>query len=131
MNKYLLDTHIFLWSLLDPDHLTAEVAIVLEDKNNELWLSPITSWEVIVLAEKGRIKLNDVPATWLKNVFQTIPFREASITHEVAMESRNLQLPHQDPADRFIAASAVVYGLTLITSDQNLLLSNDYSILKN
>lgn len=131
MNKYLLDTHIFLWSLLDPDHLSAEVAIVLENKNNELWLSPITSWEVIVLAEKGRIKLNDVPVPWLKNVFHTIPFREASITHEVAMESRNLQLPHQDPADRFIAASAVVYGLTLITSDRNLLLSNDYSILKN
>jgi len=125
VNKYLLDTHIFLWSLLDPEHLTAEVAFVLEDKNNELWLSPITSWEVIFLAEKGRIKLNDLPAPWLKNVFQTIPFREASITHEVSMESRNLQLPHQDPADRFIAASAVVYGLTLITSDRNLLLSNN------
>jgi PIN domain nuclease of toxin-antitoxin system len=131
VNKYLLDTHIFLWSLLDPDHLSAEVAIVLADKNNELWLSPITSWEVIVLAEKGRIRLNDKPAPWLKNVFRTIPFREAGMTHEVAMESRKLQLPHQDPADRFIAASAVVYGLTLITSDQNLLLSNDYTILKN
>jgi len=131
VNKYLLDTHIFLWSLLEPDRLCAEVIAVLEDKKNELWLSPITSWEVIVLTEKGRIKLNDKPVVWLRNVFHTLPFCEASMTHEVAMESRTLQLPHQDPADRFIAASAVVYGLTLITSDQNLLQSNDYMILKN
>ena len=131
MNKYLLDTHIFLWSLLEPNHLSADVVGVLEDKNNILWLSPITSWEVIVLAEKGRIQLNDKPQSWLRKVFQTIPFCEAGITHEVAMESRKLQLPHQDPADRFIAASAVVYGLTLITSDRNLLQSDACIILKN
>lgn len=131
MNKYLLDTHIFLWSLLDPDRLSAEVTIILEDIDNELWLSPITSWEIIILAEKGRIKLDDKPVSWLRNVFQTLPFRQASMTHEVAMESRMLQLPHQDPADRFIAASAVVYGLTLITSDHNLLGSNSYMALKN
>ena len=53
------------------------------------------------------------------------------MTHEVAMESRMAQLPHQDPADRFIAASAVVYGLTLITSDRNLLQSDSYMVLKN
>lgn len=131
MNKYLLDTHIFLWSLLDPDNLSAEVTAVLEDKNTVLWLSPITSWEVIVLAEKGRIKLNDKPQPWLRKVFQTIPFCEASVTHEIAMESRKLQLPHQDPADRFIAASAIVYGLTLITSDRYLLLADECAILKN
>jgi len=131
VNKYLLDTHIFLWSLLEPDRLSAEVAAVLEDRGNELWLSPITSWEVIVVAEKGHIKLDDKPVSWLRNVFQTLPFWEAGITHEVAMESRILQLPHQDPADRFIAASAVVYGLTLITSDRNLLQSDSCMVLKN
>lgn len=39
--KLLLDTHIFLWSLLDPDHLNPRVAAVLEDEANELWLSPM------------------------------------------------------------------------------------------
>jgi len=51
------------------------------------------------LAEKGRIKLNDKPVSWLRNVFQALPFQEARMTHEIAMESRILKLPHQDPAD--------------------------------
>lgn len=42
--KLLLDTHIFLWSLLDPDHLNPRVAAVLEDEANELWLSPMVIW---------------------------------------------------------------------------------------
>ena len=131
MSKYLLDTHILLWSLLKPDRLSAEVAVILEDMDNELWLSPITSWEIIVLAEKGRIKLDDKPVPWMRNVLQTLPFWQADMTHEVAMESRMIQLSHQDPADRFIAASAVVYGLTLITSGSNLLQSESYMVLKN
>jgi len=131
VNKYLLDTQILLWSLLEPERLSAEVAVVLEDLDNELWLSPITSWEIIVLAEKGRIKLDDEPVPWIRNVLQTLPFMQANINHEVALESRLLQLPHQDPADRFIAASAVVYGLTLITADRNLLQSSAYAVLKN
>jgi PIN domain nuclease of toxin-antitoxin system len=116
---------------LEPENLSAEVSVVLENADNELWLSPITSWEVIVLAEKGRIELDDEPVSWMKNVLKTLPFRQASMNHEVAMESRMLQLSHQDPADRFIAASAVVYGLTLITSERNLLQSDAYAILKN
>jgi PIN domain nuclease of toxin-antitoxin system len=131
VSKYLLDTHILLWSLLEPDRLSAEVAVVLEDIDNELWLSPITSWEIIVLAEKGCIKLDDKPVPWMRNVLQTLPFWQADMTHEVAMESRMIQLSHQDPADRFIAASAVVYGLTLITSDRNLLQSDSCKVLKN
>jgi PIN domain nuclease of toxin-antitoxin system len=43
------------------------------------------------------------------------------LNHEVAIQSRRIRLPHQDPADRFIAASAMVYGLTLMTADRTLI----------
>ena len=46
---------------------------------------------------------------------------EAPLTHAVAIRSRQLVLPHQDPSDRFIAATAVEYGLTLMTADHLLL----------
>lgn len=121
MNKYLLDTHIFLWSLLEPAFLKTDLATELEDPANELWLSPITTWEVIVLCEKGRILLDDHPAVWMRNALDTLPFREATLNHEVAIQSRRLSLPHQDPADRFIAASAIVYELTLMTADRTLI----------
>ena len=129
--KFLLDTHIFVWSLLEPERLSKKVARAFEDRSNELWLSPISSWEVMVLAEKKRIDLRASPRKWLERVFSQIPFRQASLTHEVAMQSRSVSLPHQDPADRFLAATAQVYGLTLVTADKALIKSKACSILAN
>ncbi|MFC1819746.1 type II toxin-antitoxin system VapC family toxin [Thermodesulfobacteriota bacterium] len=132
MSRLLLDTHIFLWSLLDPERLSANITTELESSDNAIWISPITTWEVIILAEKGRLKLDDEPVTWMKNVLQSLPFRQATLNHEVAMKSRKIHLPHQDPADRFIVASAMVYDLTLVTSDKILIQSAKYvSILPN
>ena len=68
----------------------------------------------------------------MKNVLSVLSFQEATLNHEVAMESLGIRLPHQDPADRFIAASAIVYELTLITADRNLIEGADsYSVLPN
>jgi PIN domain nuclease of toxin-antitoxin system len=132
MNKYLLDTHILLWSLLEPRHLSEKVTEELDDPANELWLSPISAWEIIILAEKGRIRLDQDPVSWMENVLATLPFHQAVLNHAVAMQSRTIPLPHQDPADRFIAASAAVYDLTLVTSDKYLVESaNSYSVLPN
>ncbi|MFC1534120.1 type II toxin-antitoxin system VapC family toxin [Thermodesulfobacteriota bacterium] len=132
MSRLLLDTHIFLWSLLDPERLSANITTELESSDNAIWISPITTWEVIILAEKGRLKLDDEPVTWMKNVLQSLPFRQATLNHEVAMKSRKIHLPHQDPADRFIVASAMVYDLTLVTSDKILIQSAKHvSILPN
>jgi len=132
MNKYLLDTHILLWSLIAPSYLSEEVAKELDDPAHELWLSPITTWEIIILSEKGRIELDASPVSWMKNVLSTLPFQEATLNHEVAMQSRDVRLPHQDPADRFIAASAIVYGLTLVTADKNLINgASAYSVFPN
>lgn len=59
--KLLLDTHIFVWNLLEPRRLAPRVAGALEDPSNELWLSPIVVWEILVLAEKGRLTLRPDP----------------------------------------------------------------------
>jgi len=129
--KLLLDTHIWLWSLLDPSKLVRRVARALEAAENEVWLSPISSWEVLVLVEKGRVVLEKDPVRWLADVWKALPLREAPLTHEVAVQSRLLELPHQDPADRFLGATAKVYGLTLVTADDRLLHSNQFATLAN
>lgn len=68
----------------------------------------------------------------MSHVLSTLPFHEAALNHEVAMQSRKISLPHQDPADRFIASPAAVYGLILITADKNLIKGAvDYSVLPN
>ena len=132
MNKLLLDTHILLWSLLEPEHLSAKVTRELEDPANEIWISPVTTWEIIILAEKGRVELDDKPVAWMQNVLNSMPLKEAALNHEIAMQSRLINLPHQDPADRFIAASAAVYDLILVTSDNYLIrAAKSYSVLPN
>ena len=132
MNKLLLDTHILLWCLLEPEHLSDKVTRELEDPANEIWISPITTWEIIILAEKGRVELNDEPVAWMQNVLNSVPLKQATLNHEVAIYSRLIKLPHQDPADRFIAASAAIYDLILVTSDKNLIkAAKSYSVLPN
>lgn len=55
--KLLLDTHIWLWSFLEPERLSRRVAEALEETAIELWLSPISVWEALVLSERGRGRL--------------------------------------------------------------------------
>ncbi len=117
----LLDTHVLLWSLLEPQRLAAETAMALDDKENRRWLSPITSWEVMVLADTGRIDLQSPPEDWLAQVLLQVPFTEAPLTLDVAILSRRVSLPHRDPADRFLAATAMVHELVLVTADAHLL----------
>ena len=129
--KLLLDTHILLWSLLDASKIGKHLAGELERADNELWLSPLTVWEVIVLSEKRRVVLEPDPVTWIRDVLSTIPFQEAMVNHEVTMRSRLIRLPHGDPVDRFLAATAAVYELTLVTTDERLLRSRECSTLPN
>ena len=123
--KCLLDTHILLWSLTGSEKLPPKIRIALEQASNDLWLSPISTWEILMLCDKGRIKIPQVePVKWIREILETLPFKEAPINHEVAMRSRQLNLPHQDPADRFIVATALVYDLTLFTVDEKILESD-------
>jgi PIN domain nuclease of toxin-antitoxin system len=127
--KLLLDTHIWLWSLNDPAKIGKRVLRELKDPENETWLSPISTWEALMLNAKGRIQLPADLADWVRRA--TSPLREAPITHEIALLSHELVLPHNDPADHFLAATAQLLRLTLVTADKNLLGLGDISTLAN
>ena len=119
--KLLLDTHIWLWSALEPGRLTARVAEALGSSSNELWVSPISSWEIVLLARKGRIELTCEAVAWIRESMDRAGLREAPLTNAVVLEGCTLPLPHDDPADRFLAATARVYDLVLATADRRLL----------
>lgn len=82
-----------------------------------------------MLHEKGRIHLEGDLESWV--VDSTAPFREAPLTHEIAAASRRLRLPQRDPADRFLAATAKVLDLTLVTADASLLGLGEIATLAN
>jgi PIN domain nuclease of toxin-antitoxin system len=127
--KLLLDTHVWLWSLLFPEKLGRRFARELNSVRNELWLSPVSVWEALLLAGSGRVRFRQEPSRFLEVALAEQGYREASLTHEVAFESRRLSLWTEDPADRFLAATAKVYDLTLVTADENLLACRDIRTL--
>lgn len=129
--RLLLDTHIWLRSELEPKRLSRRVARALADSRNELWLSPVSIWETLLLYRKGRVNLHGGPTVWITNALSRAPFREAPLTYEVALATEDVILPHLDPIDRFLAASAKVYDLTLVTADENLIRGKGYSVLAN
>ncbi len=83
-------------------------------------ISSISIWETLILAEKGRISLQPNAVAWIDLALQTLEIIEAPLVHQIAILSRQIELPHQDPADRFIAATAVYHNLILATVDSNL-----------
>jgi PIN domain nuclease of toxin-antitoxin system len=129
--KLLLDTHIWLWALLEPERLSPRVRELLIAPNSELWLSPISVWEALLLAERGRIRVEGSPTAWVEQLLARLPRREAPLTSEVAVASRAVILTHQDPADRFLAATANVFDLTLVTADERLLGGDGFDVMAN
>lgn len=116
--RLLLDTHIWLWSLSEPRRIGRRVLVQLKDQDNELWLSPMSTYEALTLYYKGRFEIKQDLSEWLARA--TAGTREAPLTHEIALVARQLPL-HQDPADRILAATAEILDLTLVTADERLL----------
>ena len=129
--KLLLDTHIWLWSTLEPHRLTRRVDKALSDPANELWLSPVSVGELIVLLRKGRLALPNDVAAWVGKTMQDLELREAPLTVEVAIAISTINFPHGDPADHFLAATAKVFDLTLVTADEHLIHLPGFHVLAN
>lgn len=129
--KLLLDTHIWLWSLGEPQRLSRRVAKELDDRQNELWLSAISIWEAFLLFRKKRIQIDTDFMTWLSASLNVLPVVEAPLTFEVVRALPTLGVPHVDPADLFLAATAKAFELTLITADRKLIKTDGISVLAN
>ena len=77
------------------------------------------------------MRLDAEPRAWVREALERAPLEEAVLNHEVAFRSREVALPHEDPADRFLVATALVYDLTLVTADVRLIESKACPILAN
>lgn len=116
--RLLLDTHIWLWLLREPERLARRTFAELKNESNTLWLSPISIWEAVALHSRKRIHLaSDVEGWLLRATFGTL---EAPFTHEIAAAAAQISM-HRDPADRFLASTALVLDMTLVTADDKLL----------
>ena len=127
--RLLLDTHIWIWYLSGDTKITRDERDVMESSKNEVFLSPISVWETLLLAEKGRLALKPSPEDWVRQALSSYQTIEAPINTEIAIMSRRIDLPHPDPADRFLAATAKVYNAKLVTHDHRLLETSSVNTL--
>ena len=129
--RLLLDTHIWLWSLLEPERLSPTVAAALVEPDTERWLSPLCIWEALLLIERKRLEVDRPAESWVREALERAPVIDAPVNHEVAFASRRLKTRHRDPVDRFLLATAQVFDLTLVTQDGALLAQKDVKLLPN
>jgi len=118
--KVLLDTHVWLWYLLGDPQMSQTHRTLIEDEGTDLYLSSISVWEAHLLIEKQRLPVTDGPREWIAQALRALQVRESGITFGIAMRSRSLALDYQDPADRFIAATAIETKMPLLTVDERL-----------
>jgi PIN domain nuclease of toxin-antitoxin system len=117
--RLLLDTHAWLWRLLDPGRLSAAAESAIADRDSELFLSPVSTWETLVLARKGRLSLTPSPSEWVLDALRRSAPTAAPLSHGIAIRSEALTaFESEDPADRFLVATALEHDLTLVTADE-------------
>lgn len=127
----LLDTHIWVWSADGGAKLSREVRRQITNPNNEIYLSPVSIWEAQHLYVRKRLRTKLSFQAWLDEALIHMPLREALFTFAVAAEAAAIELPQPDLGDVFLAATARVYNLTLVTADPQLLTCSWLKTLPN
>lgn len=115
--KALLDTCVFLWLNADLEKIPLHVRDVCATRDNELYLSAASAWEVALKWKSGRLILPEEPSLWIpsrreKNGVETLP-----ITEEDAFTLAKLPPLHKDPFDRMLVCQALSRGLVIVTPD--------------
>jgi PIN domain nuclease of toxin-antitoxin system len=123
MSALLLDTCALIWVMND-DYLdpTARSRIRECGEAGDLWLSPITAWEIATLVAKGRLGLTMPPENWFATALAMPGVRLAEMPPKTLIQSAFLPgIPPTDPADRIVLATARSGDLTLVTRDAKIL----------
>ena len=119
--KLLIDTHVWLWMLNKPTRIGLKTRRVLDNSRNEIFLSPMSIWEVVLIARDGRLGKSTDPYQWFERAFAEFPLHEAPLTREIALEMGRFELRHGDPADRWLIATARVMACKLVTEDEKII----------
>ena len=120
--KILLDTHVWIWAMEKPEEISFASRQLLEDRKNGIFVSPISTLEIAQLVKSGRIELRHSLSSWVKRALSSLDAETAPFTHETAEMAYMIPEPFQkDPADRILAATAILESLHLMTADGKIL----------
>jgi len=126
----LLDTHVWIWAAEDPGQLGKTTVAALSERENELFVSTISTLEIARLIDVGRIRLKGPLESWIGQSLASLRCTSLEVSHEDAIGAYSLPGNfHRDPADRLLASTARNRGLTLVTADRRILDYNSVETL--
>lgn len=119
----VLDTHIWVWWVQDSERLSRlQAETILENEADVIGISAKSCWEVAKLVEKGRLELSVPMDQWFDQALGYPAVQLLALTPDIAIESTRLGDDfNRDPADQLIAATARIYGCSLVTSDKQII----------
>lgn len=121
--KLLLDTCAFLWAAQSPEKLPPQIADILADSSNTLFLSSVSLWEILVSHMRGRtlpLKVTGSPEQYFVELRKRLGIESLPVYEAAAAQLIKLPPIHQDPFDRLLICQAIEHGLTLVTADRHI-----------
>jgi PIN domain nuclease of toxin-antitoxin system len=118
--KVLFDTCSFLWLALDSPEFSARARSAFLDPDNEVFLSAGSVWEISIKHSRGRLPLPMKPERLIPQLRQQSGIEVLDIDEVAALYVDRLPWIHKDPFDRILIAQAVVHGMVILTSDEEI-----------
>lgn len=118
--RYLLDTHVFLWAVGEPERIPHKALSVLKDPDSQLFFSAASGWEIAIKHGLGKLALPDAPEVCIPKFMQIHGMVELPVTLGYTLRVGRLPNHHKDPFDRIIIAQALFERMTIITYDKQI-----------
>lgn len=118
--KILLDTSIFIWYILDDVSLSKKNSEIIEDLNNEIYLSVISIWEATIKQQIGKIYFPEPASKYLQKQREKHEIKYLGLDENTIKNLINLPLFHKDPFDRMLICQAIEYDFFLMTVDETI-----------
>lgn len=121
----LIDTHIFLWLFGQSKRISPNLLNLLRNKNNKVYFSAASAWEIAIKYGNGKLQLPDSPEIFVPARIKRANFLWLEINQEHTLAVAKLPLIHKDPFDRLLVTQANVENLTLLSADK---VFNNYAV---
>jgi PIN domain nuclease of toxin-antitoxin system len=116
--KYLLDTHVFLWSISAPKELTKKVVSIIKNSENEIYVSSVSLWEIAIKTRLKKLEIKGLEIEELLDVIEKMDYQLMSMTPEDSIEYANLgEDTHKDPFDRMLIVQSISRNMVMISKD--------------
>jgi PIN domain nuclease of toxin-antitoxin system len=115
--RLLLDTHAFLWFIVDDRQLSAKADAAISDPNNEIEVSPASYWEIAIKICLGKYSLPEPYEVFIAREIVSYDFRVLHIVPQHTARLTSMPFHHRDPFDRLIAAQAAAEQIAVVSRD--------------